>query len=501
MRATHAAAGRHPLRERSANAAPRAAAPVAVKAAAARPAAARPAAARPAAARPAGRCAPPPGGHESKEHVRRSVRDVHLRDAAAKLLLGAAYCGSDSDSGGDDDHEFSEARALEEQMRYMQLRLQKIRQGMPANAGRPAATSAEGAEIHDMFGAAPLQQRQQQQQQKPPHSTAVSAPATPTRRDHATPTATTTQADSVSCNTYGTPRSKRTTLELRAASARSFVHLPPLDSKFKVLVVGNAKCGKTSVIKRFVSGTFSDAYKTTVGADFTKKVLDWAAVGDASVASAVKLQMWDIAGQDRFARLTRAYFNAARGAVVVCDVTREGTFEAAAEWKRELDRVLTTYDAAGKPCRIPIVLVANKADLLSDVTMSFVAGAKMETCCRQNGFAGWFVTSAKSGSNVDSAMQYLARQMLAKRDMSRAEALRSKAEAAKVLAGGAAPANGGGRTRAYYNGNGGVDNPYDSLPTPAQRKLRVRGQTARLANGGPQRRGAGRGPKKASACC
>ena len=40
------------------------------------------------------------------------------------------------------------------------------------------------------------------------------------------------------------------------------------------------------------------------------------------------MQLWDIAGQDRFARLTRAYFRKAKAAVIVCDLTREGTFEA-----------------------------------------------------------------------------------------------------------------------------------------------------------------------------
>lgn len=47
----------------------------------------------------------------------------------------------------------------------------------------------------------------------------------------------------------------------------------------------------------------------------------------------VRLQLWDIAGQDRFAKLTRAYFRKAKGAVVVCDVTREGTFDAIVRWK------------------------------------------------------------------------------------------------------------------------------------------------------------------------
>ena len=117
-------------------------------------------------------------------------------------------------------------------------------------------------------------------------------------------------------------------------------------------------------------------------------------------------QLWDIAGQDRFARLTRAYFNKAKGAIVVCDVTREGTFEAAGEWKKELDRV---FKENGDD--IPVFLVANKCDLIDNMEASFIAGAKMEKACVDNGFMGWFVTSAKSGVKIQEAMGCLIEKM------------------------------------------------------------------------------------------
>ena len=85
---------------------------------------------------------------------------------------------------------------------------------------------------------------------------------------------------------------------------------------------------KFSVIRRFAKNNFENQYKTTIGADFVRKTIPW----EGHEANKVKLQLWDIAGQDRFARLTRAYFNNAKGALVVCDVTRDGTFEAAANW-------------------------------------------------------------------------------------------------------------------------------------------------------------------------
>ena len=93
-------------------------------------------------------------------------------------------------------------------------------------------------------------------------------------------------------------------------------------------------------------------------------------------------------------------------AVVVCDVTREATFEAAARWKAELDQL--------NP-ELPVILVANKCDLLDDSTSSFIAGARMEAACRKHGFRGWYVTSAKLDLNIDQAMRGLLGHVEAKR--------------------------------------------------------------------------------------
>ena len=85
--------------------------------------------------------------------------------------------------------------------------------------------------------------------------------------------------------------------------------------------------------------------------------------------------------QDRFARLTRAYFRRARAAAVVCDVTREGTLEAVVQWKRELDSWASS-ESEGQST-LPVVLFANKSDLLTNAKESFVLGARMEQLCRK----------------------------------------------------------------------------------------------------------------------
>jgi len=165
---------------------------------------------------------------------------------------------------------------------------------------------------------------------------------------------------------------------------------------FKILVIGNSKCGKTSIIRRYASDSFTEDYNVTLGADYTKKVVDW------SKDQQIRLQLWDIAGQDRFALLTRPYFRNASAAVIVCDVTRPLTLEAVREWKKELDEKMSTEGA-----EIPCILLANKCDQLKGVQEAMEIGARIENICSELGFAKWFITSAKSNENITDAMTFL----------------------------------------------------------------------------------------------
>merc|ERR1719162_2816063 len=105
---------------------------------------------------------------------------------------------------------------------------------------------------------------------------------------------------------------------------------------FKVLVVGDIGTGKTSIIKRYVHGIFSNHYKATIGVDFALKVINL----DANTV--VRLQLWDIAGQERFGNMTRVYFKGAVGAIVVHDINTlrtkpDTSFDDSRRWKKELD--------------------------------------------------------------------------------------------------------------------------------------------------------------------
>ncbi|CAG5929558.1 unnamed protein product [Menidia menidia] len=120
----------------------------------------------------------------------------------------------------------------------------------------------------------------------------------------------------------------------------------------KVLVIGDLGVGKTSIIKRYVHQVFSQHYRATIGVDFALKVLNW------DHKTVVRLQLWDIAGQERYGNMTRVYYREAVGALVVFDMTRLSTFQAVLKWKGDLDSKVALSN--GRP--VPVVLLANKCD-------------------------------------------------------------------------------------------------------------------------------------------
>eukprot|EP00042_Codosiga_hollandica_P024556 m.104337 g.104337 ORF g.104337 m.104337 type:complete len:214 (+) comp51591_c0_seq1:60-701(+) len=155
----------------------------------------------------------------------------------------------------------------------------------------------------------------------------------------------------------------------------------------KIIIIGDSGCGKTCLVRRFVENKFYANYKATVGVDFLSKMLKVR-------GEEMQLQLWDIAGQDRFESLNRTYFKGAVAAVIVFDISRRWTFDRALKWKAEVDDKVHLPDGP-----VPSVLLANKCDLKSPA----VSTKEIHDACTKFGFIGWLETSAKDGTNIDQA--------------------------------------------------------------------------------------------------
>lgn len=163
---------------------------------------------------------------------------------------------------------------------------------------------------------------------------------------------------------------------------------------YKVVVVGDINVGKTSIIKTFLYNIFSNSYKSTIGVDFGLKRLY------PNENTVINLQLWDIAGQERFGNMTRIYYKEAVAAIIVFDLTKENTFDNVVKWKMDIDTKIFLYN--DKP--IPVILLGNKSDLQTE---QFMTDEEMKDYCKNNGFIGYYKVSAKNGNDIETAMNYL----------------------------------------------------------------------------------------------
>ena len=127
-----------------------------------------------------------------------------------------------------------------------------------------------------------------------------------------------------------------------------------------MIVIGEVATGKSALIKRYVHNYFGNKsqYRATVGVDFQLKLLKF------NDDLEIRLQLWDIAGQERFSSMTRAYYKGAVGAIIVFDQSDARTFHAAMErWKPDLDSKIRL---PGCDKKIPVALVCNKSDIPRD---------------------------------------------------------------------------------------------------------------------------------------
>ena len=157
-------------------------------------------------------------------------------------------------------------------------------------------------------------------------------------------------------------------------------------------MLGGYAVGKTSLVKRFVHGVFSEKYLTTIGVKIDKKEVR---VGDVDVS----LVLWDLAGENGFEKVRLSYLRGASGYLLVVDGTRRASLEVALEVQRKAQATLGD---------VPFLVLVNKGDLRDQWTVLPSDIQALEA-------KGWrvLITSAREGLAVDEAFLLLSRDMLA----------------------------------------------------------------------------------------
>lgn len=156
----------------------------------------------------------------------------------------------------------------------------------------------------------------------------------------------------------------------------------------KIIIVGEPAVGKTSLIKKFISGRFSTDYKASIGTNMFIKDLDL----DSGMT--IKLQIWDIAGQERWTEMRHIYYKGTHGAIIVGDLTRKKTFEQIENfWRPDLNKYCED---------VPRIMLANKKDLERKISKE-----DLETYGLKLNAKSIISTSAKFGINVEKAFKFI----------------------------------------------------------------------------------------------
>jgi small GTP-binding protein len=156
--------------------------------------------------------------------------------------------------------------------------------------------------------------------------------------------------------------------------------------RYKVAIVGSGGVGKTTLLRRYATGKFRESRIMTIGVDFQTIEVDLK-------GQPIKLTVWDLAGQERFAPFRDGFYKGARAVAMVFDVHDRGSFDDLPHWLQEAQGVVP--DAY-------LVVNGNKTDLPRVVApeegKAYAASIN----------AAYIETSAKTGEGVQQFFRYLA---------------------------------------------------------------------------------------------
>merc|ERR1712025_1351281 len=158
---------------------------------------------------------------------------------------------------------------------------------------------------------------------------------------------------------------------------------------FKLVLVGDGGTGKTTFVKRHLTGEFEKKYLATLGVEVHP-------LGFTTNFGQIQFDVWDTAGQEKFGGLRDGYYIQGQSAIIMFDVTSRITYKNVPNWHRDIFRVCEN---------IPIVLVGNKVD----VKDRQVKAKNIQFHRKRN--LQYYDLSARSNYNFEKPFLWLARRL------------------------------------------------------------------------------------------
>ncbi|KAG7392895.1 hypothetical protein PHYBOEH_006282 [Phytophthora boehmeriae] len=170
--------------------------------------------------------------------------------------------------------------------------------------------------------------------------------------------------------------------------------------EFKLILVGDGGVGKTTFVKRHLTGEFEKKYVATLGVEVHPLTFH-------TNFGPIRFNCWDTAGQEKFGGLRDGYYIQGQCAIIMFDVTSRITYKNVPNWHRDLFRVCEN---------IPIVLCGNKVEVKDRKVK-----AKQITFHRKKNLQ-YFDISAKSNYQFEKPFLWLARKLVGDNNLTFVEA-------------------------------------------------------------------------------
>ena len=167
------------------------------------------------------------------------------------------------------------------------------------------------------------------------------------------------------------------------------------DYTFKIMMLGDASVGKTSLTMRYIAGYFMEDLKLTIGVDFYSKTTSFK-------DKKVKLQIWDFGGEERFRFLLSQYSKGANGAFFLYDITNQTSLDHLPDWTQVI------REHAGD---IPIMLIGSKVDLNEFRAVHRDDGI---LAAKKYNLSSFIELSSKTGENVEKTFNVMTEILLEK---------------------------------------------------------------------------------------
>ena len=148
-------------------------------------------------------------------------------------------------------------------------------------------------------------------------------------------------------------------------------------TRHKIIFVGDASTGKTSIINRIIDNPFNDNYEVSIGIDFMSKNRRFRGQN-------VKIQIWDSAGQEKYKGLIPSYVRNSSIVFIVYDVSNRSSFDNVPNWISFVKNIEKTT----------MILVGNKTDMQREVQTN--EGEQLS----KNEEILFFECSAKTNDNI-----------------------------------------------------------------------------------------------------